>query len=364
MVNVIKKTINWIFNKDNRQTIGVPLQSDISHENKALRQENASLKAQIGSMFAEKREEAEQVKEKDQEQEVIKDLKLQQKEISLNRFGDTVSLLRFAYEFVKNKKFRENLELTDKDDTKPFSKLGDILFTQSGHLLITDVDGNPMSYGKSLSDVIYKPETFGTQLKRGRILLPFDKDFNFVRDFEELEINDVVYDEDEEKFRETEEYRAKARELLMRKVNEIREKSNYIQRLEAAQTGMQSEINDQKRALLLYKNKSYTAETNMSMALAESNQLIAKREDMNRKIATLSSYKALSEERIQKLEEVIKTLLSRFEQADKTQYEQIKEEIQADIEWAKNVVPEQVIIKEEHPKEQLTMPSPGQVLKK
>lgn len=354
----------WLFNieVDDRQTIGVPLDSDINQENKALRQENASLKAQTGKALAKLKEISEEDKEKNKEQEIIKELNKSNREIFLNRFGQTVSLTKFFREFIHNRKFRESLELTDKDDKEVLSKLGDILVTENGELLVVDIHGNPMSHGNKLSNIIYNPATFGMQLKRGRLLMPYDKDFNPAQYLEDLEVNDVTFDKDLQEPRETTEFRGKVKDLLIQKVKKIYEQTDDIARLEGAITKLNTEVVDLKRAKKFWQNKAETNESELSQALASSTQFDSRLADMHRSNAKLQDYKVILEQRNEIQQQVINKIMSRLEQSDKTLYETVTEDIKGLIEWAKTVVPETVQITPEAPKKEVRIPNPGETI--
>ena len=48
---------------------------------------------------------------------------------------------------MKDIDFRNNLEITDKDDTIVFNKFGDILISKkTGNMILSDSEGNPLSY--------------------------------------------------------------------------------------------------------------------------------------------------------------------------------------------------------------------------
>lgn len=364
-MNPVKKAFNWLMskNEDERKYIGVPLQSDESLELKALKLQNASFKAQLGRISADKKWEQEQHKKVDEEQEVIADLREQERKITLDKFGNVYSLTLFFKELLKNDKFRDNLELTDRDDQEVLAKFGDLQVSEKQGLVITDVHGNPISYGHSLSDIVYKPETFGMQLKRGRFLMPFDKDWNPVVDIESLEVPDVVYNERDNRFDETREVRGKVRDLLITKHKQIAEKSRYIERLESAQVDMNTQIADLKRSLTIFKSKDQVKESELSQAMTSTMQFNSVIGDMNRKIANLTETKAMYENKIHVLEQALSKLLLRFEQSgDKTLYEQVQEDVKATIDWAKSVVPETIHVTEAPAPKVPRMPNPGENL--
>ena len=376
-MNPITGFFRWLTNKDKRIDVAIPLTQDDVRKHKVLVQELATVKAQLARMKAEQREETEKEKAKDKEQEVIKDLNKQLDEINRSRFGKTISLGKF---FLMNFKLIEKgtgkdkqydlipkkdrkVEITDKDDSEVFGILKDIQVTEKGHMLITDIYNNPMIYSTKIDGIIYKPESLLNQLKRKRLLIPKDKNYNTIVDIENLEVNDVVYDDDTKQFKETIEYKVKVRELLIQKQKIIQDKEAYIERLELAQVNQTREINDLKRSILVAKNQSQTYQSELSQTMGITMQLEAKMSDMQRKVTTLTEMKAYYEIQLVTFQRIIDKLLQKMEKSgDKGLYEITKEEVFLDLERAKNLLPETIVqqIKGEEPEKQ--MPQPGQVI--
>src|SRR3990167_6969537 len=133
------------------------------------------------------------------------------------------------------------------------------------------------------------------QLKRRRILLPVDKNFNHTPDIENMEMNDIEYDEDTDTYKESMEYKARVKDLIVKYLKELRDKSEYIERLELTQIEQARQINDLKRATLVLRNQSQTSQSELSNAMGLTMQFNSKIGEMNRKIASLTEIKALYE---------------------------------------------------------------------
>ena len=348
MTSPIKQFYLWMTNQqDKRVQLGIPLSPEDTDKFKALIQENNALKAQLGLRLAEEKRKYEEEKQVDKEQEIIYDLKEQEKEILKNRYGVPLSLYSFFKKMIEDKKFREGIDVTDKNDEEIFAKLGDIQVIQegkyAGFLLVVDIHGNPLKIGRSIADIIYKPETLRNQLKRRRILLPVDKNFNHTPDIENMEMNDIEYDEDTDTYKESMEYKARVKDLIVKYLKELRDKSEYIERLELTQIEQARQINDLKRATLVLRNQSQTSQSELSNAMGLTMQFNSKIGEMNRKIASLTEIKALYEGIIERLETVNKKVLDKLEiYGGQTIYEQTKAEIQQDMEFYKNMLPETI----------------------
>lgn len=347
---IYKNPIKWMLNQevDNRMNVGVPLDANDYEKQKAVLHELNTLRAQLGKRIAEEHHLKEQEDQKEKEKEIKKDLNEQQKQLIKDKFGKSISLYRFFEKLMNDKKFKSNLELVDKDDHTVLGNFGDLRIISDGKyqgaLCIYDNHNNPMIVGKSLNRIIYKPETFGNQLKRGRILLPVDNNFQPVlTEIEDLEMNDIEYNDETQEFQETKEYREKFKNLLMGRELEIREKSRYIERLELTQVSQRKELNDLKRTLSVAKNASNIHDSELTQMSNMVMQFNSRTGEMQRKISNLTDAKVLYENIIDRQYEIIKKVLEKLElYGDKTVYELTKAEVQQDLELYKNLLPETI----------------------
>ena len=363
-MNPIKYGLLWIVGKEPKSEKYVTTNlNQENEETKALRKQLATTQAQLNKISAEEKRTKENEKEKDKTQETIKELNEQLRKINKDKIGDTTSLKSFFDYFVNNKNWK-NIEVTDKDDHFVFGKLGDIVISnKTGNLVLLDAYGNPLSQGSRIDNIIFKPETLGNQLKRKRILIPKDKDFNPIMDLEKVQINDVVYKEEQKVFEETEEFRDTVRNLLMRRDKEnmnLREKTS---RLELTNQKLTAKLFDLERAMKLYENVKNVKQSELSQAVEMNNQTIQQIGDLQRKLSDLSGWKTYYEQKEKVNEMIIQKLLAKIEKGgDKTLYDEAKADVQGDLERYKAVLPETVIIQEEKEKPQPKMPNPGEVI--
>ena len=284
---------------------------------KAQTQEIQTLRAQLSEVLAEKRQEQESEIQEDKDELLRQRLKEDETEIKKTKFGRSASLRKFFSE----KELLKKTEICDKDDNDVFGKFGDLLILDSGRLALTDEKGKVLSYGKDLNSVIYKPGTFINQLKRGRILIPYDKDYNPVVDWEEEEINDIKYDEEDKSYHETLKAKEKAKKLLIEKDQEIRRLTNELSKVENINIDVTKEYNELKRTLKLQEGQIDTSNSELSTIMEQFSQFQMSYGDIQRKVTSLTEIKAIYDDIIHRQEAVIEKLLSQFEESgDKTEF--------------------------------------------
>jgi hypothetical protein len=321
---------------------------------KALTQENQGLKASFSKVLAEKREEKENEIKEDRELILREKLQEEEKLIKEKRYGNSLSLNKFFYAFLNDSKFRDKLEVCSYDDKIAFGKFGQFLILESGDLAITDSNNNILSHGRNLDMVIYKPGSLFNQIKRGRILIPYDTDFNYYPDIDEVEINDVLYDENQKIYKETEVAKRKAKDLLLEKDKELRERYNYTERLENLNINLTKELSDVKNTLKFLKKGEENMRTELSQVMNASSQFNIVSGEMQRKITDLTELKSLYESTISKYENVIKDLLDKIEEAgDKTTFQRAMELVKDTIDYSKTRLPQKEVIREIEKKEEV-----------
>ncbi len=313
--------MGWFNFLKKKAEIQYPLDSELIRRDRivrALTQEKETLKAQISELLAEKRQEQESEREEDREELFRQNLKGQEIELKKQKFGKSASLRAF----FSDKKLLEKTEICDKDDNEVFGKFGDILILDSGRIALTDTVGNVLSYGNSLSNVIFKPGTFINQLRRGRILIPYDKEYNPVIDFEEIEINDIKYDNEEKCYKETLKAKETAKKLLIERDMEIRRVSDDLSRIENVNIDMAKENDELKRTVKLQKGQVENTNSELSTIMNQFSQFQMAYGDIQRKLSSLTEIKAMNEEIISRYENTFKSLLEQFEESgDKTNYQ-------------------------------------------
>lgn len=340
---------------------------------RALQQAIQSRDAQIGQLIAEERKKKESVIKEDKEQKLIGRLEEQTKQIKKEQFGDSISLLKFAYSILNGRKPPENIEdakspwgrsidLTGKDCTKPFCKFGDLLFFDNGYIGITDPYGNVMSFGKKLSSVFYNPNNLGSQLAKNFIEIPRDKDGNRVIDIDELEAPNYYQIGDGE-YEMTNEAYDKVKEMMMKKDELIRQSS---QQAEVSQRTMLDVIEENKRLKRtnsVLQNNLRVKEMTTSEAIQKSLSFNSAVNELQNRIMHETEARIRAESVMSAYETANKVLLEKIEQVSgKSSREIIEEEIQTRIEWSKNNIAENTIVKEEVVRPEPSKSQPGREL--
>jgi len=346
--------------EDNRKILGHVIDAPQSEKEKAMQQEIATLKAQLGKVIAGENKQKEEEKNRDKEKEVKKDLTEQREKLDKELIEDNISLVKL----FKNIRLSD-LDITDKDGVQVFGKLGDWQVVTKGKLAglmcLKDQYGNVISVSRSIDRLIYKPEGLGEQIKRKHIKIPKYADMSPLIDYEDLEVNDIFYDEESKEYKETIVYKKKFKEIMIEKEKNIREQGGYIERLESAQKIQTFTINDLKRSLEQYKNKEQTLNTELSTVSKTQMQLIANLGDYQRKVANLTELKAVNETMKETYQNIIEKLLEKIKNmGDIDLYTRIKTEVYNDMEAMKKLLPETVIEQREPEKVEVQVPQPGQ----
>jgi hypothetical protein len=368
-VNPISYTWKWLWGKEPLQrTVVTPLDITEDVRFKAVLQELATVKGQLGRAFVEKRKEHEEKKEEKKEQEIIKDLNEQKKKINSERFGETISLGKMFLNYFRIDGAgkivpKRIIEVTDKDDTEIFGQLGDIqISTKTGYMMITDKHSNVLAMSP-FRGLIYKPESLGNQIRRGRITLLQDKDRNPIVDVENMMVGDVILDEDKKEWQETEELKKKVKDLLIEKENQIRDFQLKIERYEVAQVEQRRLIVQYEKTLRIYASKSQNLDSELSKVINQNIQMITQLGEIAKKTAHLSQQKALTEDLKDTTEEINKQLLGKYERAgSQTHAEEIKEQWFGDAERFKTLLPETINVQAPEEKPEKEMPQPGEVI--
>lgn len=317
---------------------------------KALTQELRGRDAQISKLLAEKKEEEIEESNEEREDKIKQKLIDEERKIKQEKFSGHASL-KLLFE---KKRLLKDMEICDKDDTVSFGNMGDLMIGKLGFVL-TDSYGNVLSYGKRIDHVIYKPESLLNQIKRGRILIPFDKDYNPAIDWEELEIAEPKYDEKEKVYRETSHLRKKARDLIIEKDKEIRRLNQYLERIENTNIKLQRELDDKSRNTKYLKQENENYKSELSQSLQSSQQFNLVSGEMQRQITDLTEMKSLYEQKLAVYENTIKDLLEKLEESgDKTAYRKAKEDFKEASDYVaglKERVREKVTVEEHIHKE-------------
>jgi len=197
--------------------------------------------------------------------------------------------------------------------------------------------GNLLSAGAELRSVIYKPESLANQLKRKRILLPYDKHGNKFPDIEEELVPECYYDEIEDKFKWTSERRVPFKDAIASREAQLSESREYIEHIEQTNIDLKNRLRDLERAKKLLDSQAEVSQTELSKAMERSIQFESKIGDMQMQVVQLTETKAINERLISGLEVVNNDLLKKTEEMGlKTDFRKALDLVQYLIAWSKN----------------------------
>lgn len=375
MSNPIKKFGMWLFNKNTKREIVHSLtEEDLLKQkgiNEALKKENSNLKkaintrdSQLAKVSAEKFVKKEKINKQELNNKVAKELKDQEKDLNIEKYGKWFSWTKFERKMYKNEKFRKNFLMTDKDGESSY-KYGELLFSTKGLMGISDNSGKIKVISPDLKGLIHKPESLFNQYKLGRLQLAIDKDGDYLDGIDDQgDINDFETEipslnEETGEYEKTSSLRLNARKYIIELQDKLREKDDKVKTLELSINGLRSENSELKRGFdtLLHAGRigqSRTSESN-NLVISYSMEFA----EINKKIATLQSNVVLKEKEISVKDAIIDKLLSEIEQTgDQTAYKRAKNIFQEAVEFVKvNTIP--VIEKEKVPQKVNNTNPPG-----
>ena len=328
-----------------------------------------SQETQLAKVIAKEKVKKEKEKEKDKESEVNKRLKEQALDLQANRYGKVIKLSKFYKQILKSK-VRDKIEICDKNDEVVLAKFGDFVIVEGGNLGIIDSNGNLMSYGKKFNQVIYKPDSFENQFRRGRFLIPMDKDGNWTEDIDYREVPeplDAEFDEETGKLKRINWSKVKLSEVkkvIADKMEKINYLSNELDYKESVIIKLKDQLYDNTRALKIYENQSEIAETNLSKSLFKFTETEKRLGDLSSSILKLTELKAVYENLLDRKDEIINNVLKKLELTGDPKTDRLRTQIFEEIERYKAVLPERVEIKQEVPREPIPMTQPGEVIKR
>ncbi len=364
----------FLFNRTTPVREVTPL-GDVEKDNiiKKLAAERQSLKAQIGEYKAQEKEVEEDSKDEQIKEELIKRLNKKQEIIEEKRVGRNFSFGKFyarifGVDFTKAMKkknyFKESLEITDKDDVEVLGMFKDILSLNNGDLGLLDTNKQIIARGKTLSDIIWKPESLNNHMRRGRIPIPYNVDGNFVPDLENMQMPEIVYNEEKDDYDEAQEFTRPFKEMIIDREKEIQRLQKLTERGELLITKLTRQNDDLKRTSHVLKIRSEASTTELSKVMEKSLEYDKRIGEMHRKIVALSETNAMKEIMKERLEHINRQLMEKVEELGvKSDFEKITTFMQDIIEWAKQVTPEQIVQYAEKPGGSAQLPTPDIVQK-
>jgi len=304
MANWLQKAGKWIFNIKEADIIRYPLDEELIRRDNLIKGQQQQIQArdaQLAKIKAQNKEEQEADKTKDYNQEIAERLGKREEDIKSKRFKYTFSL-RYLFNKMgfetKPTKFGRDIDLTDKDDKVIFGKLGDFIIADNGYLVISDSNGEILSYGKDLTQIIWKPDALSNYMKRKRIPLAVDEDLNPVPDLEEEEHPDVIYDSEEDEYAETEVRMRPVKEMLIERDEKIRELQRKLERSEKAVIGITHKLGTADKNIRLWENRANLSSSELSSNVDKVMQIENKISSLHADNTRLRENQALQERRI------------------------------------------------------------------
>jgi hypothetical protein len=348
--NSLQKGVMWLFNINPSREVMHNIDEEQIKESKQyknLAKKVVTLESQLAHNTVENLQKKESDGKKELEEKIAIDLINQEKELTADEFGRVFSMKQLWWKYFKDKKFRDKFEVADKNDEVSW-KFGDWLVSSKGMMIITDINGVPRAISPSIAGLIHNPASIFNQVeKRARLLLARDKNFEYIPGLDdegyvdEFETTVPIWNEEENKYNESRELTRKARELIIEKDTESRDKSKKIESLEIVVNSLRENNEDLKRAnnILLHsnnQNKSAVTEANNTIQ-----SLSLSMTDIQRKISTLTESNVLLEKELMVRDTIIDKLLKKLEETgDMTAFMKAKAIIEESREFDRANAPE------------------------
>lgn len=313
---------------------------------RALAQQLRSREAQLADLLAEKHEEKEKFKSQDKEQETIKRLRSQERELREKNIGNMISLYSIFKNMNSKKQIKDSsddrlkvIELTDREGKEVIGYFGDISIIDNDKMALLDIYNNVICIGREINQLIYKPESLINYIKRRQIPIPkiFGEDGNlrYVPDLENLEIPERHYDYDHNEQFETIESLKKVKYQLEQKNESIKKLKNEVERQEKVNINLISQLDDYKRTNKKLDIIADNSKTQLSEIMDKYAQMEVRIGDLYKEITTLTETKTVLETMIVKLEEINGKMLNRFEEMGiNTKAEETLNAMQQILDWS------------------------------
>lgn len=318
-----------------------------------------SLEAQISRRQAKDRLKKVEEKDKEDDLDLIKELQKKQKEIDSQQYRISYDLGKLFFRLFNDKDFAKSLEIADKDDKVVFDKFKTFRILEDRKLAIQGKSGRIWSKGHLLKSVIFKPETLGNQIRRRRILIPYDENLMPHIDLENEEMPEMSYNPEEGIWNISEEQIEKVKHQLMKRdiqINNLREDKQHLEKTIA---DMRNKNQDLKLAKESWKSQAENSQSELAIALENEMETNKKFGKLDRDITTSREQKELADEINKKYQEAFKVILKELEdKKSQTIVRKVKDETQRDIVWAKQQIPKEIhtTINKEEPEEKPIKP--------
>jgi len=359
----LKSFGHWLFNKGGskrREKILTEFndETEWNQEKKELIKRNKALEGQLSKIQADQRKKVHEDKNLIDELELVKGLKEKSDEIEHKKHEGLYSLNSLFLKLSNNKKFK--VEIVDKDDSYRFDYFKDFVVLPNGNIGIRGKSGEVWAEGKTLSDIIWKPETIKNQIKRKRIQMCYDKNFKYIPDLEKMLMPELKYDEDDNEFYESEQVRRPFKEMLIELTKENHELIEDKSYLEKTNELMHKKIKRIEQSLSILTQRSEIADSETSKALQTSIDSLKAIGQITRDNAILQDQKLTGDELLANKEVIINSLSETLEDDEsKTANQKAEDSWQRMFTFAKKNAP-QTIVNNEIPEISVDKVKPGE----
>ena len=370
ITSAIKKLLNM---KSKQVPVYMHLDEEKIKENeiiKAQQQKIQSQQAQLSQIFAEKKEKEEKENEKDKESERNKKLHEQKKDLDAHKHGKIIRLGKFYKHLLNDSKLRNRLEIRDKNNEIVLDRFDDFGIMSGGRFCIIGKQSGPMAVGRSLNQVLFKPDAFENMVRDGKFQIPMDSNGNWMEDIESKEIQepiDAVFDPETGAVKRIIWSKVKTsvvRDVIARLVEEKNDLAGEVESKENTLIKLKHEMDDLKLSLLNYETSRNISSSNYSKSAFIFMETEKRLAELQMQISKLTELKVTYENLIDKKDEVIENVLKKLNLTGEPKLDRLRDELKEDLEYYKTVLPERVEIKNEIPPEPKSLPQPGDLIKK
>jgi len=203
---------------------------------------------------------------------------------------------------------------------------------------------------------MFSPESFRNQIKRRRILMPYDQEFNRSVDLNEIMEGEVSYNPEEDLWNIGEEKRRKVTEMLIERDKLIQELREDKKHKEQVISDLRNSLQDIELAKESWKHQADNSQKELKIALENDRLITQKFNEINRNYTVSMEHNSLLEEVKDKYETAFDEIAEELEdEKARTKIKKAKLEVWNDIQRARKVMPEKTRFIEGKPVEENSM---------
>lgn len=356
----------WLISKKDNDKILREIDESKIKENKIIKDQAKYI--QVLEARESKRDAIERAKKVEKKEvvddvDLIKQLEKKQMIIDKERYKGAYDLFRLFKKLDKNKKFKERIEIRDKDNVKVFDIFKTILVLKDSNLAIQGRSGEIWAEGPTLRDIIHKPESIRNQIRDEKILIPYDENFNPIPDLEMIEMPEMTYDEENDEYNISEERMEPVKKLIIKRDVQIRKLREDKETKEQTIADLRNKNQDLELAKQNWKSQTENIQSDLSVALENDRLMRKKWAEMDQDLTTAQEQKELESEIVSKYKSAFATLLGELEdEKSRTKVRKAELEVWRDIKRAKKLLPKQSEDTEKKESEVIPKAKPGERL--